>query len=97
MFIHLKLSYFNNLLLIFVRVLHVVLVSTGQQSESAIHIHIFPSFLDFLPVSVTTEHQEEFPMLCSRFSLVIYFKHTFSSVYISISVPNPSHYHHFPT
>ena len=29
---------------------NVVLVSTVQQSESAINIHIFPLFLDFLPI-----------------------------------------------
>ena len=32
-----------------------------------------PSFLDFLPIYVTTDHWVEFPGLYSRFSLVIYF------------------------
>ena len=34
---------------------NVLLVSTAQQSESAIHIHIPPS-LNFFPTEVTTEH-----------------------------------------
>ena len=34
-----------------------------------------PSFLDFLPIWVTTEYWIEFPELYSRFSLVIYFIH----------------------
>ena len=34
------------------------------------------SFLDFLPISVTTEHQIESPVLHSRFSLVICFIHS---------------------
>ena len=37
---------------------NVVLVSTVQQKESAIHIHISSPFLDFLPSQVTTEHAE---------------------------------------
>ena len=41
------------------------------------------SFLDFLPIEVTTEHGIEFPVPCSRFSLVIYFIHSISSVYTS--------------
>ena len=41
-------------------------------------------FLDFLPTYVTTEHWVEFPVLYSRFSLVIYFIH--SSVYMSIPI-----------
>ena len=40
------------------------------------------SFLDFLPIQVTTEHWVEFPVLYSRFSLVIYF--IYSSVSTSI-------------
>ena len=32
-----------------------------------------PSFLDLLPIQVTIEHWVEFPVLYSRFSLVIYF------------------------
>ena len=43
-----------------------------------------PSFLDFLPILVTTEHWVEFPVLYSRFSLVIYFIH--SNVYMSIPI-----------
>ena len=47
------------------------------------HTYI-PSFLDFLPIEVTTEHRVESPMLYSRFSLVIYFIH--GIVYMSISI-----------
>ena len=39
-----------------------------------------PSFLDFLPIQGTTEHQVEFSVLYSRFSLIIYFTHSISSV-----------------
>ena len=45
-----------------------------------------PSFLDFLPIWVTTEHWVEFPVLYSRFSLVIYFIHSINSVYMSTPV-----------
>ena len=51
---------------------NVVLVSTVQQGKSVAHIHISP-LLDFLPIQVTTEHQVDIPVLCSRFSLVTYF------------------------
>ena len=36
--------------------LGVLLVSTVQQSESTVHIHISPLLLDFLPIEVTAEH-----------------------------------------
>ena len=49
-----------------------------------------PSFLDFLLVQVTTEHWIEFPLLYSRFSLVIYFIH--SRVYIGEGNGNPLQY-----
>ena len=39
------------------------------------------SFLDFLPISVTTEHWVQFPELYSRLSFVIYFIH---SMYMSV-------------
>lgn len=42
-----------------------------------------PSFLDFLPTQVTTEHQAEFPVLFSRFSLVISSLHSANSVCVS--------------
>ena len=58
-------------------------ISTVQQTESVIHVHTsIPSFMDFLPVLVTTEHRVEFPMPYNRFSLVIYFKH--SSIHIGL-------------
>ena len=41
-----------------------------------------PSFLNFLPIQVTTEHGVGFPKLSSRFLLVICFK--CSSVYVPI-------------
>ena len=39
-----------------------------------------PSLLCFLPVLVTGEHWAEFPELCSRFTLVVYFIHGINSV-----------------
>ena len=45
-----------------------------------------PSFWDFLPIYVTTEHWVEFPELYSRFSLVTYFMHSINSIYMSIPI-----------
>jgi len=51
------------------------------------HKHSYiPSFLDFLPIQVTTEHWIEFPVLYNRFSLIIYFMHSINHVYMSISI-----------
>ena len=47
-----------------------MLVSAGQQSESGIHKHISPLFWMCLPFRSSQS------MLCSRFSLVIYFIHS---------------------
>ena len=64
-----------------------MLVSAVQQSESVLYINTHththththtPSFLDFLSISVITEHWVEFPVLYSRFSLVIYFIYVLS-------------------
>ena len=57
-----------------------VLVSPVHQSESVICIHD-SSFLDFLPIHITTENWAEFPVLYNRFPLVIYFMHSINSVY----------------
>ena len=52
------------------------------------HMYAYiPSVLDFLPIWVTTEHWGEFPLLYSRFSLVIYFIYSINRVYMSIPVP----------
>ena len=54
-----------------------------------IYISLLPFFfffLVFLPIEVTTEHWVEYPLLYSRFSLVIYFMHTINSVYMSIPI-----------
>ena len=45
-----------------------------------------PSFVDFLLIWVTAEHWVEFPVLYSRFSLVIYFIHSINSVHMSIPI-----------
>ena len=45
-----------------------------------------PSVLYFLPIQVTTEHRVEFPVLYSRFSVVIYFIHSINSVCMSIPI-----------
>ena len=63
-----------------------VLVSAVQQSESAICIHISPLFW-FPSHSVTTENWVEFPVLYSRFSLVIYFIHGINGLQIYVN-PN---------
>ena len=73
---------------------NVVLAPTVQQSESVIciyvcvHTHIYiiyiSSFSDFLPIKVTTEQPVEFRVLYSRFSLIIYFICSITSVYIYI-------------
>ena len=60
----------------------VVLVSTVEQSASATclqpHVPLF--FLDWLPIYANTEHRVEFPVLHSKFPLIIYFIH--NSVYM---------------
>ena len=63
-----------------------VLVSAAQQSESNICIHLshlfgFPSHVGGIPCG---EYWVEFPMVYSRFSLVIYFIH--SSFYVSVPI-----------
>ena len=69
-------------------------VSFCCRAASAICIYIYiPSFLDFLPIEVTTEHGVEFSVLYSRFSLDIYFIQSISSVYMSVPISQfiPSH------
>lgn len=51
-----------------------------------------PSFMDFLPIHVTTVHWGEFPVLYDRFSLVVSFIHSINSVYVLSQSPNPSHF-----
>ena len=51
-------------------------------------------FLDFPSSQVITEHQVEFPVIYSRFSLVIYFIHC--SVYMSIPISQFIHFFPFP-
>ena len=63
----------------------IVVVSTAQQSESAIRKYI-SSFLDSLPIEVTAEHWAEFPVLYNMFSLVTYFIHNLNSVYMSTPI-----------
>ena len=78
-----------------------LLVSTVQQNESAICVCIYicicmcvciyiymyiPSFFNFLSIQITTDHWVQFPVLHSRFSLVIYFIHSVNTVYISIPI-----------
>ena len=68
---------------------NVVLVSTEEQSESAICIHISPNPLPLeppshLPYSIFLGHHKarSCPVLCSSFPLAIHF--TFGSVYMSM-------------
>ena len=49
-----------------------------------------PSFLDFLPIWVTTEHWVEFPDFYSRLSLVIYFTYSINSYICQSQTPNSS-------
>ena len=53
---------------------------------SQLYIYIDLLFFGFPSHLVTTEHWVEFPVLFSRFSLVIYFIHSINSVYTSIPV-----------
>ena len=57
------------------------LLYTAVQQTQQPYIH-YPPFLDFLSIQVSREYREEFPVLCSRFSLVIYFMHRYYYVYI---------------
>ena len=38
-----------------------IILCIREQNESAIHIHIFSSFLDFLPIQATVEHTVGIP------------------------------------
>ena len=56
-----------------------------------------PSLLDVLPIEVTADHWVEFPVLHSRFSLVIDFIYGINSIYVSIPIsillsPLPPYY-----
>ena len=55
-------------------------------TESAIYIHISPLFWISFPYSSPESTEVEFPVLYSRFSLVIYFQHSIDSVYVSIPI-----------
>ena len=84
---------------------NVVLVSSVQQSESAIYIYIYIYTYLFFKISVplvTIEHQVEFPVLYSSLSLSIYFIHVNSSVYMLVPIfqfilhpPSPLGVHKF--
>ena len=64
---------------------NVSLISTEQQSELATHTRIFHP-LDFLPIQATTVYWVQSPELYSRFSLIVYFIHRISSVYVSVPI-----------
>jgi len=50
-----------------------------------LYIYIHPLFYGF-PTEGTTEHWVEFPVPYGKFSLIIYFMHSISSVYMSIPI-----------
>ena len=57
---------------------NVMLVSAIQQSESIIHKHVSPLFL--ISFQFRSPQSIEFPVVYSRFSLVVYFIHERESV-----------------
>ena len=59
---------------------------SAQKNESAIHIQISPSLLDFPPIQVTIVHQVELSVLYSMFPSVVCFMHNINNVYVSIPV-----------
>ena len=62
-----------------------VLVSTMQHNESVICIYISSPFWIVFPfMHVTIDNLVGFPELCSMFSLIVCFLHSFSSAYMSI-------------
>ena len=65
---------------------NVLSVSTVQQHESAIHIHISPLWGNFLPFKSHRALGRAPCVLCSRFLLVIYFIPSINSAHISISI-----------
>ena len=80
-----KLNFDQNIVLY-----NVVLVSTVQQSESVIRIHISPLFWISFPFRSPQSTEQSF--LCyTMFSLAIYFIHSMNGVHVSIPVPNSSH------
>ena len=78
------------LIFIGVQLLHNgVLVSTVQQDESAIHIHRSPPFWTSFPFRSPFTMSELSGVPCtvySMFPLVIYFMHSFNSIYVSMPV-----------
>ena len=83
----LVLNFFLKLIFIKVYLLYnVVLVSTVQQNESIIYIHIISFHWDFLPNQVTRVHLIEFLVLYSMFSWVICSKHSINSIHASIPI-----------
>ena len=65
---------------------NVMLISTVQQSESAMCIHISPLFRISFPFR-SPQSIVVFRVLYSRFSLVTYFIHRIDSVYVSPNLP----------
>ena len=63
---------------------NIMLLSSVQQSESAIHTHISPPFWISFPFG--SPQSVEFPLLDSMFLLLIYFIHSINRVHVS--VPN---------
>ena len=85
---------FSFLLFIDVQLLYnVVLFSTVWQCISCVYTYIL-SFLDFIPIQVTTAYQVDFHVQHGGFSLVIQFIHSINSGYvpyhISQFMPSPS-------
>ena len=77
---------FFKLIFIGGQLLYNVVLFSAYNKWNQLYAYTIPSFLDFLPIQVTTEHGIEFPELCRRFSLVICFIHSINSVYGSIPI-----------
>ena len=58
----------------------------SSQNQLYIYIHISPLFWISFPYSSPENTEVEFPVLYSRFSLVIYFQRSINSVYVSIPI-----------
>ena len=75
---------------------NVVLASTAQQNESAIHIQISPPFWTSLPLGYHSVLGRDTCATYSKFASVVYFIHSISNVYVSIPLSQFLPPHPFP-
>ena len=93
---HLSLTFFFSWSIVALQCCWFLIYCKMYSHFGLMYTHI-PSVLDFLPIQVTTEDKVEFPVLYSRFLLVLYFIHSIHSAYMSVPISQfiASPYSHF--